>query len=125
MMSSYLNNPDLSNQLELIKTDIATLKRQVANLEKLYGAAITTTELGLTEKTLKTLINNNGELINELQQKLALVILPDDTRFFLEKSEVEDFRSNFQKLAAMMADVEQLYKDMVAYLANATTKQRR
>lgn len=124
-MSSYLNNPDLSNQLELIKTDIATLKRQVANLEKLYGAAITTTELGLTEKTLKTLINNNGELINELQQKLALVILPDDTRFFLEKSEVEDFRSNFQKLAAMMADVEQLYKDMVAYLANATTKQRR
>lgn len=124
-MASYLNNPELTNQLEIIKKDIASLQTQVKNLEKLYGAAITTSELGLTEKTLKTLINNNGELINELQQKLALVILPNDTRFFLEKSEVEDFRSNFQKLTAMMADVEQLYKDMVAYLANATTKQRR
>lgn len=122
---SYLYNPDLTNQLELMKKDIAVLQEQVKNLTTLFGSAVTLSDLGLSEKRLKTLTSNNGELINEIQQKLSLVVLPNDTRFFLEQSEIEDFRNNFQKLVAMIADVEILYKDMVSYVSNATLRQRR
>lgn len=118
----YLLNPDISNQLEAIRTDIKRLQTQAKTLENLYGACVTLSDLGLSENRTKQLIADNSEQITKNQEKLSLVSLPEDTRYYLEESEIEDFRSNFQKLVAMMTDVQNLYDSMVAYVSNISMK---
>lgn len=114
----FLLDPDISNQLKAIKSDIRRLQSQMSVLENVIGATATISDLGLTEKRLKQLIHDNSTEITKNQQKLSIVMLPDDTRYFLEESEVEDFRSNFRKLTALMTDVQNLYDSMVSYVSN-------
>lgn len=120
-----LYTPDLSNTIKNLERDIKTLQAKVVNLQNLYGKSVSTSQLKLSEKRLKELIYANSTLISRLEEKLSLVSLPDETKYFLKQSEIEDFRSNFQKLAAMIADVNELYDSLVAYVSNTTTNSTR
>ncbi len=112
--------PDLTNKIQSIDTEIKALKRRVTDLEKLLGQSISQSHLKSSESATRMLINSNAQGIRDIEEKLAKITLPDDTRYYLEESEVQDFRSNFQKMTALMVDVRNLYDQMVAYISNTT-----
>jgi hypothetical protein len=120
-MNQALITSTLENKIKNIEKDIKTMKTQIASLQTLFGSSPSTSDMNLSENVLRGLINTNRELITDIEERLTKVILPDETRYYLEESEVESFRANFQKLVAMMTDVEQTYDAIVAYTANLKT----
>ena len=110
------NNYD--NILTNMQSDIKDIKRRLDLLENKIRSLASTSEILTSEGGIKKLIGDNAELINKLNARIGTVQVPDDTRWYLENSEIEDFRANFAKLRAMIADVESLYQNMVAYTAS-------
>lgn len=109
------NNYD--NILANLQADIKVINRRLGVIEDKLRAAASTSEIGTSEARTNSLINDHAILINKLEAKLGTVQVPDDTRWYLENSEIEDFRANFAKLKAMVADVDSLYQNIVAYTA--------
>lgn len=117
-MSSGLHTPELFDQISTINRELNNINDRITNLQNLFGNSASLSQLKLSEKRLKQLISANDSIVRQLENKLSMINTPEETRFYLEQSEVEDFRSNFQKLAAMIADVNDLYNTMVAYVSN-------
>lgn len=112
---------DISNRFISVENSIKDLSKRIKLLELAIGANVGQSQLKLSDSALQLKIDNNSSLMRKLEDKLSKITLPEDTRYYLEESEVQDFRANFQKLSALMVDVESLYDNMVAYLANETT----
>lgn len=113
-----------TNQLEAkimaLETKVKGLQSQINTLNtKLQGKA-NTSDLRGTEVIFKNLIKDNSSLIGDLEQKLAKVVLPENTRYYLEQGEVSQFQSNFNQLRAMMTSFRKLYDNLVAYTASNT-----
>jgi uncharacterized protein YukE len=112
-------------------TTIDQLENKVLNLEtKIKGIQISleriiseltskasSTDLSREDSQIRELITDVSKTVSELDAKLAKVLLPEETRYYLEGSEVESFQSNFNKLKAMMIQFDKLYKNLVAYQA--------
>tara|TARA_Y100000310_G_C20585002_1_gene764929 strand:+ start:319 stop:708 length:390 start_codon:yes stop_codon:yes gene_type:complete len=116
----YLLNPNLKAKITNIEREIINIKGTLDNLERLFGNSPNQAQFKKLEQELNVSIRSNSSRITKIEEKLSKISLPADTRFYLEESEVRDFRANFQKLTALMTDVENLYDTMVAYLSNAT-----
>lgn len=74
--------------------------------------------LNRTSEELRELIRACNVEIQTLNKKLGKVILPEQTRMYLDAGEVESFQSNFNALKAMMVKFDKLYKNLVAYSSN-------
>jgi len=111
------------------------LENKILNLEKKIQGIITTMDRFLAELTTKVssadlsrtdaqvreLITDLSKVVQTLDSKLAKVILPEESRYYLEGAEVEEFQSNFLKLKSMMIQFDKLYKNLVAYEAKRTS----
>jgi len=76
------------------------------------------TNLNRTAEELRELIRACSIEIQTLNEKLSKVILPEQTRFYLDEGEVSTFQSNFNALKAMMVKFDKLYRNLVAYSSN-------
>lgn len=114
-------NSQLDTELQQLKGIVQGLSTRVSTLEQDLNARPQRSDLVRSEMALDAKIKSNSELIGQLEQKLEQINLPTDTRYYLSTSEVSDFRSNFNKLLAMMASFETLYKNLVAFSANLQT----
>ena len=112
----------LDVRVDNLEKVVSQLVALMSTLEKDVKAKINTGELARSEARMEELIRDNSRLINDIQRQLALVVLPETSRYYLERSEVEDFRSNFNRLQAVLATVEQLHKNLVAYNAGLTQR---
>jgi hypothetical protein len=114
-------NEQLTLEFQQLKTLVDGISAQLYELKQNVNARPMRSDLSRSETILSAKIADNAALINEIEQKLSKISLPTDTRYYLEESEVGSFRSNFNKLLAMMASFEQLYKSLVAYSVNNVT----
>ncbi len=115
---SAKTNEQLTLELQQLRTTVTGLQVSVAELTQNTNSRVMMSDLVRSETNLDNKIKDLAELISKIEQKLAKISLPDDTRYYLEESEVADFRSNFNKLLAMLTSFEQLYKNLVAYSVN-------
>jgi len=116
-MNQALFTPAMENKVKNIEKDIKGMKSAIINLQKAFGSCMTSSDLNLSESRTRQLVNENNTSISTLEQKLTMINLPEDTRYYLEQSEVESFRGNFQKMMSMMSDMEKMYDALVAYSA--------
>lgn len=108
----YDQNEIRINKLEKSNSAIlATLTKMQNDID----SRIHLSELQKSSEELKILIRDNSKLIVDLQRKLSKVLLPEETRYFLEDGDVASFKSNFSQLKAMMSRFENLYNNLVAY----------
>lgn len=98
-------------QLKAFKVVLERLQSQLENKSD-------SSDVGRIKSSIENLIQDNSSLINDNKEKLSKVILPSETRFYLEGSEIQDFQANFNKLKAMMIQFEKLYKNLVSYASN-------
>jgi len=113
-------NSSIVSMLNSIRTEVTTIESSIVALSNKINSAARNDELKTSEKLTRQMIVNQGKLINRMEEKLAMVSLPSDTKHYLEQQEISDFRSTFNKLKAMMVQIEQLYKNITAYTANIT-----
>lgn len=106
----------LSNLEKKTQGIITSLERVLAELI----SKASSTDLGRLDAQLRELITANNSVISQMEQKLSKISLPEDTRHYLEGSEVQSFQSNFNQLKAMMIQFDKLYKNLVAYEAKRT-----
>lgn len=109
---------EVVNQLNSLRKEIKLLSNKVDRFETAIAVTCTKNELIISEELLRNLISNINNNINLLNEKLSIISIPQETRYYLEENELLNFRNNTQKLTAMIADVEELYKNIVAYVTN-------
>lgn len=105
----------LDTKLKTFETQLKGFAEKLAKLEADMTSKSNTADLNRLESVLRGLITDNATLISANEQKLAKVILPEETRYYLTEGEVATFQSNFNQLKAMMTAFEKLYKNLVSY----------
>lgn len=96
----------LNNQIISLRTRVSTLENRMLDLEDKQTIFVTKSDLFAEVKNINNTVNDINEALATIENKLAKVFLPADTRFFLQESEITDFRNNFRQLRALSADLE-------------------
>ena len=108
---------ELNNRMTKLETAVKAQSARITLLENELGKYATQGQLKTSEGNTKNIINENSSLINSLEQKLLTIAIPQDTRYYLSNTEIEDFRNNYRRLIAMMTDAERLYQSLISYTA--------
>jgi len=111
------NSVKLQEDVSKLTKNMAALNATYSDLSQDIKTRPQLSDLSRLNKELSAIIKDNNTIIKDLEQKLAMIYLPSETRFYLEDNEVADFKSNFSRLNAMMAKFDTLYKNLVAYSA--------
>ena len=112
-----LTDAQISAKLNEMERDISGINKALGVMQDNINSRLHLSELQTTSLELQGLIRDNAEVITDLQERLAKVALPDDTRYYLEESDLEAFKHNFSKMKAMLSRFERLYGNVVAYVA--------
>ena len=112
-----LTDAQIASKLNILERSVANIQNTLSQMQDDIDARLHLSELNTTAQELQSLIRDNAELIVENQTRLSKVLLPDETRYYLEEGDVEAFKSNFGKMKAMLARFERLYDTVVAYVA--------
>lgn len=110
-----LTTEQMDAKIMKLETQVRGLQEQINKLTSTLTSKAYTSDLRRTERALQALINDNSKLISSIEERLSKVILPEETRYYLDEGEVAQFQANFNKLRAMMSSFEKLYKNLVAY----------
>lgn len=112
-----LTDSQISLKLNTLEKSISDLQFNISKLTDDISSRTMLSDLALQEAELRQLISDNSKLIVNLERRLAQVLLPEDTRYYLEEGEVNAFKSNFSQLKAMMTRFERLYNNLVAKIS--------
>ena len=112
-----MNDNEINNRLWAIEQSIVETNKRIDMVISDMAKYATQSQVKLMEANLKNVINANSQAITDLQNKLNAIALPDETRYYLTKTEVEDFRTRYKMLIAMMSDAERLYQSIISYTA--------
>lgn len=110
-----LTNSQIQTKVNVLERNIADIQNSLKLISDNVDSKIHLSEIGRLRKELKTLIDSNSNLIVDIEQRLAKIKLPDETKYYLEEGEVESFKNNFSQLKAMLSRFERLYNNLVAY----------
>jgi len=95
-----------------------SMQLQIQEIQTSLNARTRVSDLKSSENELMIHINALKTVTNSIEQRLTTIKLPEETRYYLEQSEVDSFRSNFSKLLAMMSEFQNLYTNLIAYASN-------
>lgn len=96
----------LSNGQLKITKDIETLYNKIASLEEGHQIFVSKAELADQLNQITLVMNDYNKVLSDVETKLSKIILPDNTRFYLESSEITQFRDNFRKLRLLMSELD-------------------
>ena len=121
-------DPTLNSLNNIQKTQakqLAGIENRMTDLENKTNIFLTKSDIQNSLNEMTDAIAATNTAINEIEQKLNKIKLPEDTRFFLKESEVSDFRINFRKLRTMMSELERTRQAFIRLAArfNLTNSQ--
>ena len=108
------------NKLNSFELSLKELTIRVSKIEKDLENYVTQKSVQVYLQDTNNAVEDNSKAIRDLQIQVENIVLPDDTRYYLDQSEVEEFRKNYKIILSMIADIDEKYKALVAYTANAT-----
>lgn len=107
----------LYNQIESLKKVMAGVSDRTSALETISGIYITQASLQTSMRDMNDKLNSMNSSINDIEVKLQKISLPDNTRYYLEESEIVDFRTNFKQLRVMMTELEKSRQAMIRLMS--------
>lgn len=114
---STITMQSLYNSIESLKTSINSLSSRVSTLENISGIYVTQSTQDTAIRTVNDTISDLNKAIGDIENKLKKITLPEDTKYYLEESEISNFRKNFRQLRVMMTEVENSRQAMIKLLA--------
>jgi prefoldin subunit 5 len=103
---STITTESLYNSIESLKRSMGELSRRVTELEDIAGIYVTQSTMQTAMADMQTTVDNMSESLMSIENKLQKISLPQGTRFYLEESEITDFRNHFRQLRSMMSELE-------------------
>lgn len=114
----------MSKEQEL-ESRVKELENKVKKLSSLLGKTVASldnasakTDLVRSETNITGMMNSLSSKVEILENKLTQVQLPEQTKWYLSQNEIENFRSSFAQLKAIMAEFRSLYTGLVSYSVN-------
>lgn len=107
----------LDNSIRVMRKDIAGLESSIEDLEAQLTVYVTKADLTTAIAEVNDTITELTSAMATVEEKVANVLLPNDTRFYLKESEITDFRTNFKTLRALLADVEKTRQALIRLMA--------
>ena len=114
-MENKMTNAQIEAKLIMLERNIADIQNTLSIMDKDIKTRTVLSDLTSVSTELQVLIRDNANAIVDIERRLATIVLPEETQYYLEAGDVETFKSNFSKLKAMMARFEKLYNNLVAY----------
>ena len=90
----------------------------IKELQSDVDGKIKMSDLSRSEQATNDQLVAQAATLDRFEAKLAKIGLPDEPRLYLNESDIKNFQINLSKLLAMMTTFEQLYNNLVAYVAN-------
>ncbi len=100
-----------------MKKEIEYLKNKLNSLENNLSLYVSNSEMEERLNQITTIMNDYNNVLGSIEEKLGKIILPEDTRYYLETSEITNFRDNFRKLRLMMSDLEKSRTSMIRLMS--------
>ena len=107
----------LANAIIGIQNRLDGIEGRLTSLENGVNVYVTASDLETRAVSIENDVADAQSAISQIDEKMVRISLPPDTRYYLEESEITDFRSNFRKLRTFMSDVERSRQSMVRLLA--------
>lgn len=103
----------LSNSIQGIKKNLNGVESRVSDIEKKSNTYITQASLQSSIGEVNANVSSLNDTLSNLEVKLQKVSLPDSTRYYLEESEIADFRNHFRQLRTMMSELEKTRQSFI------------
>jgi len=100
-----------------IKKAIASLENRMTTVEGRFSSYVSASDLSSEVSTLSDSISDLNAAITVMETKLQKILLPTDTRYYLETSEISNFRSHFRQLRAFMSEVDRTRQALIKLMA--------
>jgi hypothetical protein len=113
-----LTTEQIETKFESLNTKVRALTTQLDVLNNDLINKVNTTDMLRSLEEIKDLIRTQATTIGEIEERLSKIILPEETRYYLEEGEVDSYQANINTLKAMMVKFDKLYKNLVAYQSN-------
>jgi len=96
----------LQNSINSIRKDDEALLSRIKVIEDRLEVFATRSELLTEVNRINTSLEEFNCALIKVEERLKKIILPEETRFFLQESEITDFRNHFRQLRTFMAELE-------------------
>ena len=113
-----LSNEQIESKFNRITVELSGIKLQIRRIVDDLNNKIDANDLNRNITTLKALIDTQSSLISDVENRLSKVVLPEETRYYLKEGEVASFQSNLNTMKAMLANMDKMYKNIVAFQSN-------
>ena len=110
-----VTNDQLVQSVNNLTSKVESMIVAMGAMQKDINSRIRLSDLSRTETEFKSILNDQGKVIVDIEKKLAKITLPEETRYYLTETEVGNFKSDFSKLKAMLVKFETLYKNVVSF----------
>ncbi|HLD91313.1 MAG TPA: hypothetical protein VI911_09910 [Patescibacteria group bacterium] len=101
-----ITSESLYNSIEQLKRTINGLATRISDLETTTGIYVTQSTMQTSLEDVNSSITDMNVIVNNLETKLQKISLPGNTRYYLDQSEITDFRNHFRQLRSMMSELE-------------------
>jgi len=106
------------NKINVLEKNVSDINVAINKIISLLNSYVKTSDLVKSENSLLDDIKDLKTSISKLENKLSMIVLPNDTKYYLKQDEIQNFRNTVQQITAMMTSMEQLYTNVVAYTAS-------
>lgn len=96
----------LNNAILNLRTQLLGIEARVEVIETESDLYITYADLRSANLDLVETMTTFSDAMSVVETKLQKIVLEDDTRLYLQESEITDFRNHFRQLRAFMSDME-------------------
>mgnify|MGYP001337505921 CR=1 FL=1 len=96
-------------ELEIMKSSLSTLENLPNLLASYATKTYVDTKVGVTEDTMGTLVTQ----MSYIQSKLAKVVVPEDTRYYLSQDEIDFVREGMANISQKIVELENLKNELV------------
>lgn len=101
-----ITTESLFNSIQSMLKTLDGYEQRISNLEKTSGIYISQSSLQSSVSEIQSSIDGINTNVTAIEAQLQKVTLPSDTRYYLEESEITDFRNHFRQLRSMMGELE-------------------
>lgn len=107
---------ELNNKINTLKERINELKNNYDVMQATLSICVRKSDLTSESTRLSNDITNMSDVITKLETKLAKVLLPEDTKYYLDEDELKNIRNKIRQMNALIIRLQELEKHVITTL---------
>jgi len=97
-----------------LDSKIAVLTKRIGDLETKISSLQTVSDADAREAAIRSLMDEFETDMQDLSNKLAVVQLPDETKYFLSEAEINFIKTTIKEIKTLKAEVDQVLQTVIS-----------